>query len=84
MVPRNLLLTQAAIVTVICTLYIFIDMNNVFYIATVVSAQMYLHVHPDVHLGHRAPLQAARLHRPFRFQLGFGVRLVAGTGRWSG
>ena len=86
MVPRNLLLTQAAIVTVICTLYIFIDMNNVFYIATVVSAQMYLVMYilmfiSAIVLRYKRP----DTHRPFRIPGGnFGVWLVAGTGALVG
>jgi len=40
--PRNVMLLQAVIVSVICLLGMLIDLNSVFYVLTMVSAQIYL------------------------------------------
>jgi amino acid transporter len=86
LVPRNLLLAQGAIVTVICSLYLFIDMNSVFYIATVVSAQLYLVMYILMFIS-AIVLRYTRAdtERPFRIPGGrFGIWLVAGTGALVG
>lgn len=82
LVPRNLLITQGIIVTVICSLYLFIDMNKVFYIATAVSAQLYLVMYILMFIS-AIVLRYTRPHteRPFRISGGmWGIWIVAGTG----
>ena len=86
LVPRNLLLTQGVIVTLICSLYLFIDMNSVFYIATVVSAQLYLVMYILMFIS-AIVLRYTRADtdRPFRIPGGrIGIWLVAGTGALVG
>ncbi len=86
LVPKNLLILQAVIVTVICTMYIFIDMNNVFYIATVVSAQLYLVMYILMFVS-AIVLRYTRpdVERPFRIPWGnTGIWIIAGTGTLAG
>lgn len=40
--PRNVMLLQAAIVSLICLLMLAVDLNKVFYFLTIASAQIYL------------------------------------------
>ncbi|MCH2141955.1 MAG: amino acid permease [Phycisphaerales bacterium] len=40
--PRNVMLLQAVIVSVICLLMLLVDLNRVFYFLTIASAQIYL------------------------------------------
>ncbi len=81
-VPQNLLLLQAGIVTMLCLLYAFVDMNSVFYIATVMSAQLYLVMYvlmfiSAIVLRYKCP----DVDRPFRIPGGnVGMWIVAGTG----
>ncbi|MDG2201034.1 MAG: APC family permease [Phycisphaerales bacterium] len=85
-VPRNLLLLQAAIVTLLCLLYAFVDMNSVFYIATVLSAQLYLVMYVLMFVS-AIVLRYTRpnVERPFKIPGGLpGMWLVAGTGAFVG
>ncbi|MDP7030397.1 MAG: amino acid permease [Phycisphaerales bacterium] len=40
--PRNVMLLQAIIVSLLCLLMLFLDLNRVFYFLTIASAQVYL------------------------------------------
>ena len=40
--PRNVMLLQAVIVSLLCVLMLFFDLNRVFYFLTIASAQVYL------------------------------------------
>lgn len=40
--PRNVMLLQAVVVTILCMLMLFFDVNRVFYFLTIASAQIYL------------------------------------------
>ena len=40
--PRNVMLLQAVVVSVLCLLMLFFDVNRVFYFLTIASAQIYL------------------------------------------
>ena len=85
-VPRNLLLLQGGIVTLLCLLYAFVDMNSVFYIATVLSAQLYLVMYVLMFVS-AIVLRYTRpnVERPFKIPGGKpGMWLVAGTGAFVG
>ena len=40
--PRNVMLLQAGVVSVLCLLMLFFDLNRIFYFLTIASAQVYL------------------------------------------
>ena len=85
-VPRNLLLLQGIIVTLLCLLFAFVDMNTVFYIVTVLSAQLYLVMYVLMFVS-AIVLRYTRpnVERPFKIPGGMpGIWLVAGTGALVG
>ena len=80
--PKNVMLLQACIVSVICTLGMLLDLNSVFYVLTMVSAQIYLVMYAlmfisVIVLRYKKP----DIERSFRIPCGIaGLWLVAGTG----
>ena len=80
--PRNVMLLQAVIVSIICTLGMLIDLNTIFYVLTVISAQIYLVMYALMFLS----VIVLRITRPnqersFKIPGGtIGLWSVAGTG----
>lgn len=80
--PRNVMLLQAIVVSLICLLTFFMDLNRVFYVLTIISAQIYLVMYGLMFLSLiRLRFSHPNVPRPFRIPGGmFGVFLVGGVG----
>ena len=80
--PRNVMLLQACVVSLICLLMLTLDMNSVFYVLTIVSAQIYLVMYTLMFIS----AIALRIRRPdvervFKVPGGrWGIWVVAGGG----
>ncbi|MBT5136172.1 MAG: amino acid permease [Phycisphaerae bacterium] len=80
--PKNVMLLQAAIVSIICMLGMLINLNDVFYVLTVISAQIYLVMYALMFVS-VIVLRFTKpdIDRPFRIPGGTpGLWIVAGTG----
>ena len=80
--PKNVMLLQAVIVSIICTLGMLINLNDVFYVLTVISAQIYLVMYALMFVS-VIVLRFTKpdINRPFRIPGGkLGLWIVAGTG----
>tara|TARA_B100001964_G_scaffold206437_1_gene237505 strand:+ start:79 stop:1461 length:1383 start_codon:yes stop_codon:yes gene_type:complete len=80
--PKNIMLLQAAIVSLICFLGVLINLNTVFYVLTVVSAQIYLVMYALMFVSVIVlRFKKPNIKRSFRIPCGkTGLWLVAGTG----
>jgi amino acid transporter len=80
--PKNVMLLQAVIVSIICLLGMLIDLNSVFYVLTVVSAQIYLVMYALMFVSVIVlRFTKPEIERSFRIPGGkIGLWLVAGTG----
>ena len=80
--PKNVMLLQAAIVSIICLLGMLIDLNSVFYVLTMVSAQIYLVMYALMFVSVIVlRFTKPEIERSFRIPGGkIGLWLVAGTG----
>ncbi len=80
--PRNVMLLQAIVVSAICMLMLVLDMNSVFYVLTIVSAQIYLVMYTLMFIS-AIVLRITRpdVKRSFRVPGGrWGIWVVAGGG----
>ncbi len=80
--PKNVMLLQAVIVSVLCLLMLFLDLNRVFYFLTIASAQVYLVMYLLMFIS-VIVLRIAQpdVHRAFVIPGGrFGLWIVAGGG----
>ena len=80
--PKNVMLLQAVIVSVICLLGMLINLNDVFYILTIISAQIYLVMYALMFVS-VIVLRFTKpdIKRSFRIPGGtIGLWVVAGTG----
>ncbi|MCH2134308.1 MAG: APC family permease [Phycisphaerales bacterium] len=80
--PRNVMLVQAVVVSLICLLNLVLDMNRVFYILTIISAQIYLVMYGLMFISLiRLRISQPNVKRPFRIPGGLpGVLIVGGVG----
>ncbi|MBC8201066.1 MAG: amino acid permease [Planctomycetes bacterium] len=80
--PKNVMLLQAVIVSIICLLGMLIDLNSVFYVLTMVSAQIYLVMYALMFVSVIVlRFTKPEIERSFRIPGGkTGLWLVAGTG----
>ncbi|MBG80188.1 MAG: hypothetical protein CMJ39_05695 [Phycisphaerae bacterium] len=80
--PRNVMLVQAVVVSLICLLNLFLDMNRVFYVLTIISAQIYLVMYGLMFISLiKLRISHPDVERPFRVPGGMpGVFLVGGVG----
>ncbi|MCH2136998.1 MAG: APC family permease [Phycisphaerales bacterium] len=80
--PRNVMLLQACIVSLICLLMLVLDMNAVFYVLTIVSGQIYLVMYTLMFLAVIAlRIKRPEVERSFKIPGGLpGLCLVAGVG----
>ena len=80
--PRNVMLLQAVIVSIICLLGMLIDLNTVFYVLTIISAQIYLVMYALMFIS-VIVLRSTKpnINRAFKIPGGTpGLWIVAGTG----
>ena len=83
--PRNVMLLQAVIVSIICFLGMVINLNAVFYVLTIISAQIYLVMYALIFIS-VIVLRFTKpdIKRSFRIPGGKpGLWIVAGTGLLS-
>ena len=80
--PRNVMLIQAVVVSLLCLLNLALDMNRVFYVLTIISAQIYLVMYALMFISLiRLRVIRPNVERPFRIPGGMiGVCLVGGVG----
>ena len=80
--PRNVMLIQAVVVSLLCLLNLALDMNRVFYVLTIISAQIYLVMYALMFISLiRLRIIQPDVERPFRVPGGMvGVWLVGGVG----
>ncbi|MDG2423131.1 MAG: APC family permease [Phycisphaerales bacterium] len=80
--PRNVMLVQALVVSLICLMNLFLDLNRVFYVLTIISAQIYLVMYALMFISLiRLRLTQPKVNRPFRIPGGImGVFVVGGIG----
>ncbi|MEE2907676.1 MAG: APC family permease [Planctomycetota bacterium] len=80
--PRNVMLVQAVVVSLICLLNLVLDMNRVFYVLTIISAQIYLVMYALMFISLiRLRFTQPDVARPFQIPGGLpGVFLVGGVG----
>jgi glutamate:GABA antiporter len=80
--PKNVMLLQAVIVSIICLLGMLIDLNTVFYVLTVISAQIYLVMYALMFVSVVVlRFTKPNIERSFQIPGGkTGLWLVAGTG----
>ena len=76
------MLVQAVVVSLICLLNLFLDMNRVFYVLTIISAQIYLVMYGLMFISLiKLRISHPDVERPFRVPGGMpGVFLVGGVG----
>ena len=80
--PKNVMLLQAVIVSLLCMLMLFFDLNRIFYFLTIASAQIYLVMYVLMFLS-VIVLRITRPDVPRAFVIPggrFGLWLVAGGG----
>jgi amino acid transporter len=80
--PRNVMLMQAVIVSIICFLGMLINLNAVFYVLTIISAQIYLVMYALMFISVIVlRFTKPNIKRSFRIPGGSpGLWIVAGTG----
>ena len=80
--PKNVMLLQAVIVSVICLLGMLINLNAVFYVLTIISAQIYLVMYSLMFVSVIVlRFTKPNIERSFRIPGGkLGLWIVAGTG----
>ena len=76
------MLVQAVVVSLICLLNLFLDMNRVFYVLTIISAQIYLVMYALMFISLiRLRITHPEVERPFSVPGGLpGVLIVGGVG----
>ncbi len=80
--PRNVMLLQACVVSVLCLLMLFFDLNRIFYFLTIASAQVYLVMYVLMFLSVIVlRFKQPSVPRAFMIPGGiFGLLIVAGGG----
>ncbi len=80
--PKNVMLIQAFVVSLICLLNLFLDLNRVFYVLTIISAQIYLVMYALMFISLiRLRFSQPNVDRPFKIPGGLpGVFIVGGVG----
>ena len=80
--PRNVMLLQAVVVSVICLLGMLVDLNDVFYVLTIISAQIYLVMYALMFVSVIVlRFTKPEIERSFKIPGGIvGLWVVAGTG----
>jgi amino acid transporter len=80
--PRNVMLLQAVVVSVICLMGMLVDLNDVFYVLTIISAQIYLVMYALMFVSVIVlRFTKPKIERSFKIPGGIvGLWVVAGTG----
>jgi amino acid transporter len=80
--PRNVMIVQAIVVSLICLLGLALDLNQIFYVLTIISAQIYLVMYALMFISLiRLRITHDKIKRSFRIPGGLpGVIVVGGVG----
>jgi amino acid transporter len=80
--PKNVMLVQAGVVSLLCMLMLVLNMNSVFYMLTIVSGQIYLVMYTLMFIAAIAlRIRRPNLERAFKVPGGrWGIWVVAGVG----
>ena len=80
--PRNVMILQAVMVSIICLLGMLVNLNDVFYVLTIISAQIYLVMYTLMFVSVIVlRIKKPNQERSFKIPGGtIGLRVVAGVG----